>query len=267
MTDATDSALSFQDVSYYFRVPTEGRIASLKEWTIRRVMGRRVRFHRIIALDGVTFQLKLGRALGVIGHNGAGKSTLLRIAAGILQPLRGTAIVQGRIAPVIELGFGLEHELTGRENIIFNGALLGRSHEEMTSRMDEIVAFAELGEFINNPIRTYSTGMVARLAFSVATTVDADVLLLDEVLAVGDESFQMKCLKRMSDFRARGVSILYVSHDLNAVEELCDEALWIEHGRVVEYGPTSVVVPKYRESVSDRVVVGGAVERVPADSN
>ena len=267
MTDATGSALQFQDVSYHFRVPTEGRIASLKEWAIRRVMGRKVRFNRIVALDGVSFQIQRGRALGVIGHNGAGKSTLLRIAAGILRPLRGAAVVQGRIAPVIELGFGLEHELTGRENIIFNGALLGRSHEETTSRMDEIVAFAELGDFIDNPIRTYSTGMVARLAFSVATTVDADVLLLDEVLAVGDESFQMKCLNRMSSFRKRGVSILYVSHDLNAVEELCDEALWLEHGRVVEYGPTSVVVQRYRNSVSEKAVVGGAVEHVPADSH
>lgn len=266
MYAATDSVIDFRDVSYHFRIPTEGRIASLKEWLIRRVMGRRVRFQRILALDHVSFEVKRGRALGIIGHNGAGKSTVLRIAAGILQPRNGVAVIQGRIAPVIELGFGFEHELTGRENIIFNGALLGRSHEEMTSRMDEIVEFAELGEFINNPIRTYSTGMVSRLAFSIATTVDAEVLLLDEVLAVGDERFQRKCAARMADFREHGVTILYVSHDLGAVENLCDEALWLERGCVVAHGPVSGVVSRYLSSVGEAAAVGGTIESVTSDS-
>jgi ABC-type polysaccharide/polyol phosphate transport system ATPase subunit len=225
------------------------------------MMVQRIDYDRIISLDDVSFTLGKGRALGVIGHNGAGKSTLLRIAAGILQPRHGVAIVHGRIAPVIELGLGFENELTGRENIIFNGALLGRSHEEMISKMDEIVDFAELGGFIDNPIRTYSTGMVARLAFSVATTVDAHILLLDEVLSVGDERFQRKCSERMAEFRQRGVTILYVSHTLDAVEEICDDCLWLEHGRVVAHGPASEIVQRYLASASEgTVAVGGAME-------
>jgi len=261
----TDSVIDFRGVSHHFRVPTEGRIASLKEWLIRRVVRRRDRYRRIVALDNVSFEVRRGRALGVIGHNGAGKSTLLRIAAGILQPRQGVAEVQGRIAPVIELGIGFENELTGRENIVFNGALLGRSFEEMTSRMEEIVGFAELGDFIDNPIRTFSTGMVGRLAFSVATTVDAQILLLDEVLSVGDERFQRKCTERMDEFRRRGVTILFVSHSLEAVEKICDEALWLEHGRVVAHGPASKVVARYRMSVNGDAAVGGKIESVAAD--
>jgi len=239
-------AIEFREVSHHFAVPTEGRIASFKEWMIRRMTGRLGRYHRIVALDRVSFEVGEGRALGVIGHNGAGKSTLLRIAAGILQPRGGVAIVRGRVAPVIELGVGFEQELTGRENIIFNGALLGRSHSEMISRMDEIVDFAELGDSIDHPIRTYSTGMVARLAFSVATTVDARILLLDEVLSVGDERFRRKCGDRITEFRRAGVSILFVSHALESVEELCDEVLWIERGRIRLRGDTNHVVGEYR---------------------
>ncbi len=256
----TDPAIDFRSVSHHFRIPTGGKIASFKEWMIRRITVKGYRYDRIVSLDDVSFTVSRGRALGVIGHNGAGKSTLLRIAAGILQPRQGVAVVQGRIAPVIELGFGLENELTGRENIIFNGALLGRSYEEMTSRMTEIIEFADLGDFIDNPIRTYSTGMVARLAFSVATTVDAQVLLLDEVLSVGDERFQRKCIERMAEFRQRGVTILFVSHSLGAVEGICDEALWLEHGRVVAQGTASEVVARYRASAHEEAAVGGVIE-------
>lgn len=239
-------AIEFREVSHHFAVPTEGRIASFKEWMIRRMTGRLGHYRRIVALDRVSFEVGEGQALGVIGHNGAGKSTLLRIAAGILQPRGGLAIVRGRVAPVIELGVGFEQELTGRENIIFNGALLGRNHGEMISRMDEIVSFAELEDSIDHPIRTYSTGMVARLAFSVATTVDATVLLLDEVLSVGDERFQRKCADRMADFRKNGVSILFVSHSLASVEELCDEVIWMDSGRIRRHGVATEVVDAYR---------------------
>jgi ABC-type polysaccharide/polyol phosphate transport system ATPase subunit len=245
MDGVAEPAVEFREVSHHFRIHTEGRIASLKEWLIRRAMGRRAEFHRILALDSVSFSIGRGRALGVIGSNGAGKSTLLRITAGILQPRQGTAIIRGQIAPVIELGIGFEQELTGRENIIFNGALLGRSHAEMTARMDEIVDFAEIGDFIDHPIRTYSTGMVARLAFSVATTVDAQILLLDEVLSVGDERFQRKCANRMAEFRGRGVTILFVSHSLKSVGELCDEVLWLESGRIRSLGPAGAVIDEY----------------------
>jgi ABC-type polysaccharide/polyol phosphate transport system ATPase subunit len=241
----SEPAIEFRNVSHAFRVYTEGRIASLKEWMILTLLRRRGSARFITALDDVSFEAEAGTALGVIGHNGAGKSTLLRIAAGILQPRAGVAVVRGRVAPVIELGIGFEQELTGRENIVFNGALLGRSFREMNARIDEIVEFSELGEFIDHPIRTYSTGMVARLAFSVATTVDARILLLDEVLSVGDERFQRKCSERMSEFRENGVTILFVSHSLVAVEELCDEVLWIENGRVRNHGPAARVIAEY----------------------
>ncbi len=242
-----DPVIEFRDVSLQFRVSSEGRIASLKEWIIRLATNRGARHNAVQALDGVSFSVARGEAIGVIGRNGAGKSTLLRIAAGILQPSSGVAIVRGRVAPVIELGIGFEQELTGRENIVFNGALLGRSQREMNRRMDEIVDFAELGDFIDQPIRTYSTGMVARLAFAVATTVDAQVLLLDEVLSVGDERFKRKCHQRMDDFRTRGVTIFFVSHDLGSVQTLCDRSLWIADGRVAASGDTSAVVEAYRD--------------------
>lgn len=157
---------------------------------------------------------------------------------------------RGRIAPIIELGTGFEFELSGRENIFFNGALLGRSWSEMNEHLDEIIDFSELREFIDHPIRTYSTGMVARLAFAIATTVEADILLLDEVLSVGDQRFKAKCTKRMERFRDRGVTILFVSHDAGVVAEVCDEAIWLEGGRMREHGPAEVVVESYTSWVA-----------------
>lgn len=250
MDSVGQPAIEFREVSHHFRVYKEGRIASLKEWLIRWIMRQRDGYEKIAALDSVSFSVAPGTALGVIGSNGAGKSTLLRIAAGILKPRQGVAIARGSIAPVIELGIGFEHELTGRENIIFNGALLGRTHREMIDRTDEIVAFAELGDFIDQPIRTYSTGMVARLAFSIATTVDAQILLLDEVLSVGDERFQNKCARRMAEFRERGVTVLFVSHGLEAVAELCDQVAWMEHGRIRSWGPAGTVIDEYQHWAS-----------------
>jgi ABC-2 type transport system ATP-binding protein len=185
-------SVEFRGVSLRYRIAAERGIKSIKEWAIRWIT-RQMRFRDLVALADVSFEVPVGHTVGIIGHNGAGKSTLLRVAAGILRPTAGTAIVRGRQAPVIELGLGFEAELSGRENIFFNGALLGRSQAEMEARLEEIVAFADLGGFIDQPIRTYSTGMVARLAFAVATTVDAQILLLDEVLAVGDASFRLKC--------------------------------------------------------------------------
>jgi ABC-type polysaccharide/polyol phosphate transport system ATPase subunit len=223
-------------------------------------MTSKMSYRDLTALSGVSFSVAAGRMLAIVGHNGAGKSTLLRVAAGILKPSAGTATMRGRLAPVIELGLGFEAELSGRENILFNGALLGRSRAEMEARSDEIIDFAELDTFIDQPIRTYSTGMVARLAFATATTVDAQILLLDEVLSVGDESFRRKCDERLERFRSNGVTILLVTHDLDVVERTADEALWLEHGRVRGFGPASEVVATYRESVSDEATVGGTIE-------
>jgi len=253
MTQESSAVIEFRGVSHEFRIASEGRVSSLKEWMIHRLTGRRIRHRVVRSLENVSFEIPRARALGIVGRNGAGKSTLLRIAAGILEPSSGVAVIKGRVAPVIELGLGFEHELTGRENVLFNGALLGRSQQEMMDRMDEIVQFAELRDFIDRPIRTYSTGMVARLAFSVATTVDAQVLLLDEVLSVGDEEFKAKCQNRIREFRQRGVTILFVSHDLDAVEQICDEALWIDGGKVRAEGDASLVVERYL----DEAVGGG----------
>ncbi len=254
-----EPAVEFRRVSLRYRILAERGITSIKEWAIRW-MTRRIRFQELVALSEVDFTVPPGHTVGIIGHNGAGKSTLLRVAAGILRPTAGTAIVRGRQAPVIELGLGFEAELSGRENIFFNGALLGRGPAEMEARLDEIVEFADLGDFINQTIRTYSTGMVARLAFAVATTVDAQILLLDEVLAVGDASFRLKCQHRLEAFREGGITILLVSHDLTAVESMCDEVLWLDKGSVRAYGPAVEIVPRYRESVAEGPTVGGAIE-------
>ncbi|MGD8441448.1 MAG: ABC transporter ATP-binding protein [Holophagae bacterium] len=254
-----EPAVEFSHVALRYRIAAERGITSFKEWMIRWLT-RRMRYQELIALSDVSFAVPAGHALGIIGHNGAGKSTLLRVAAGILQPTRGVAVMRGRQAPVIELGLGFEAELSGRENIFFNGALLGRSQAEMEDRLDEIVDFADLDAFIDQPIRTYSTGMVARLAFAVATTVDAQILLLDEVLAVGDESFRIKCRERLQSFRDRGITILLVSHDLEAIEEMCDEVLWLDTGLVRAFGSAGDVVPAYRASVSEGPVVGGAIQ-------
>ena len=257
-----EPAVEFQDVSLQYRLLSERGIVSIKEWVIRRLTSK-MTYQELVALSHVCVSVEKGRALGILGHNGAGKSTLVRVAAGILVPTEGVAVMRGRLAPVIELGLGFEAELTGRENIFFNGALLGRSRVEMATRVDEIVEFAELAGFINQPIRTYSTGMVARLAFSIATTVDAQILLLDEVLTVGDESFRRKCNERLESFRRAGVTILLVSHDLDAVQNICDEALWLEHGLIRGHGPSMEVVAAYRSSVSEEAMVGGTIETPP----
>ena len=256
-----EPAIEFKDISLSYRIMAEKGIHTFKEWTIKW-MARRVRYRELRALSNVSFTVPVGQAVGIIGHNGAGKSTLLRVTAGILRPTAGTAIVRGHQAPVIDLGFGFEAELSGRENIFFNGALLGRSPDEMAERLDEIVEFADLHAFIDQPIRTYSTGMVARLAFAVATTVDAHVLLLDEVLAVGDANFQLKCQKRLQSFRDKGVTILLVAHDLGVVEETCDTALWLDKGVMRAFGPAADVVAGYRDSLAEASAVGGAIEDV-----
>ncbi|MCU0292648.1 MAG: ABC transporter ATP-binding protein [Thermoanaerobaculaceae bacterium] len=237
-------AIGLHDVAVRFRVPRR-RIPTLKEWAIRRLTSG-LAYEDFRGLDGVSLEVARGRSLGVIGANGAGKSTMLRVIAGILTPTAGEVVVRGRVAPIIELGTGFDQELSGRENVFFNGALLGRSRNEMRDRFDSIVDFAEIRDFIDAPLRTYSTGMAARLAFAVATTVDADVLLLDEILAVGDGAFTTKCRQRIESFRQAGVTILFVSHSLDAVCWLCDDALWLRDGKVAALGPAEQVAEEYR---------------------
>jgi ABC-type polysaccharide/polyol phosphate transport system ATPase subunit len=203
------------------------------------------------ALKGVTFDVAAGRTYGIIGRNGSGKSTMLKCVAGITRPTRGTVTVNGRISALIELGAGFHPEISGRENVFINGIMLGLSKKEITRRFDEIVRFAELEDFIDAPVKTYSSGMYMRLGFAVAIHVDPDVLLVDEVLAVGDESFTHKCLDKFGEFRRRGKTILLVTHSLGLVERFCDEALWLEGGKVRATGDPRRVVGAYVTAVED----------------
>jgi ABC-type polysaccharide/polyol phosphate transport system ATPase subunit len=197
------------------------------------------------ALDGVSFEVPRGSTFGVIGENGSGKSTLLKLLAGITKPTRGSLRVDGRISALIELGAGFHPEISGRENVAINGIMLGLSRREVEERFDDIVDFAELREFIDAPVKTYSSGMYMRLGFSVAIHVDPDVLLIDEVLAVGDEAFTRKCLDKIGEFHRRGKTIVLVTHSLGLVEKMCDEALWLRHGRKADAGDPKRVVDAY----------------------
>ena len=202
------------------------------------------------ALTDVTLDVAQGQTLGVIGRNGSGKSTLVRVIAGIYRPDAGVVTTRGRVSALIELGAGFHPEFTGRENIFINGIILGLSTREIRRRFDAIVHFAGLAEFIDTPLRTYSTGMYMRLGFSVAVHVDPDVLLVDEVLAVGDEAFVRKCLAKMDEFKRQGVTIVLAGHDLGMVERWCDAAVLLEEGRVTAEGSPGAVVGAYREALA-----------------
>jgi ABC-type polysaccharide/polyol phosphate transport system ATPase subunit len=236
-------ALSVQDVSVRYIVPHQ-RIPTLKEFAIRWVRGQ-VEWREHRALNGISFSVRKGESVAIIGRNGAGKTTLLKVIARVLRPRQGRVEVHGRLVPLLELGAGFDPELSGRENVFLNGAMLGHPRRYMAQRYRDIVEFAELAEFIDAPLRTYSTGMVARLGFAIATDVDPDVLLLDEVLSVGDVGFQEKCMERMSTFRRKGVTFILVSHALPTVRELCQRAIWIDGGRVVMDGPSAEVTQAY----------------------
>ena len=238
--------IEIRDVSV--RYPTQ-RIPSLKEWVVR---ARAARPKTAEALHEVSLTIDAGEAFGIIGGNGAGKSTLLRVMAGIIPPSAGEVITRGALAPIIELGTGFEGELSGRENIFFNGSLLGRSRSFMRGCEEEIIEFSGISRHIDGPLRTYSTGMVARLAFAIATTIEADIVLLDEVLAVGDASFREKCEERIHSFHARGATIVLVSHDLSAVRDLCTRAAWVEGGRLRAIGNVQDVITEYESAVHHR---------------
>jgi ABC-type polysaccharide/polyol phosphate transport system ATPase subunit len=242
-TISEDTAISLEGVSVLYRVPRE-RITSIKEYAIRWLQ-RRLDYEDFWALDNVSFQVRRGEVFGIIGRNGSGKSTLLKVIARVLFPQRGRVYIRGRVAPLLELGAGFQFELTGRENIFLNSALLGRSHAETERLLPEIIDFAEIGEFLDAPVRTYSTGMVARLGFSVATCVQPEILLVDEVLSVGDAQFQQKCLDRMYNYRRNGSTILIVSHGMGTIESFCDRAMWLDCGHVRVSGPVNSVIQRY----------------------
>jgi ABC-2 type transport system ATP-binding protein len=240
-------AVHLEAVSVRYRVPSE-RVRTFKEYFILRLKGE-VQMRSFWALQDVTLNVHRGEVFGLVGVNGAGKSTLLKVVARVLRPTKGRVIVRGKVAPLLEVGAGFHPELTGEENIFLNGALLGFSHREMQEKYQQIVDFAEIGQFINAPIRTYSSGMYARLGFSVATASEPDVLIVDEVLSVGDEAFQKKCAERIETFRRNGAAILLVSHSMDAIAEMCQRAAWLDHGILKVIGEPAQVIRAYRERV------------------
>ena len=232
--------INVEHVTMQFRM-TNDKIESLKETLIAFLSGK-LKYEKFTVLDDVSFNVKKGEVVGIIGKNGAGKSTLLKIISGVLK-----VTANGNIVPMLELGSGFDPELTGRENIYLNGAILGYSKEFLESKYDEIVAFSELGEFINMPIRNYSSGMMMRLAFSVATVVCPEILIVDEILAVGDEGFQNKSKARMLELMGGGTTVLFVSHSIDQIEEMCDRVVWLDQHKVKMIGDAHEVCQLYRE--------------------
>lgn len=236
-------AINLSDISIQYRLPRE-RLSGIKEYAIRRAQGR-LQYQEFWALRGISLKISRGESFGVIGHNAAGKSTLLKVMARVLRPTEGRVVMRGHVAPLLELGAGFHPELTGRENVYLNGALIGLPRREIDASFDAIVDFAEIAGFIDAPIRTYSTGMVARLGFAVATSIRPEILLIDEVLSVGDTAFQEKCLARMRAFQSQGTTIVLVSHSMSRVKEFCQRALWLEGGRVAALGVAEDVIGRY----------------------
>ena len=220
------------------------KMLSLKEFITRAATGR-LQYLDFTALENISFKVKKGETLGLIGHNGAGKSTMLKLISGILKPTKGTVKTYGSIVPMLELGSGFDMDLTGRENIFLNGAILGYTEEYLKEKYDEIVRFSELGDFIESPIRNYSSGMLARLAFSVASVVEPEILIVDEILAVGDADFQKKSRARMMDLMGGGTTVLFVSHNLQQIREMCNMVIWLEHGQIKMIGETKEVCDAY----------------------
>jgi lipopolysaccharide transport system ATP-binding protein len=229
-----------------YRAPEE-IIRTFKEYAIRNIR-RNLRYRSFDALKNVNLQVEEGEFLGIIGRNGAGKSTLLKVISRVLIPTEGRVRIRGNISPLLELGAGFHPELTGRENIFLNGTLLGHSKRDIESRLEEIVDFAELGAFIDSPLRTYSSGMSARLGFAVATSWQPEILILDEVLSVGDEAFRLKCQGRMMGFQNKGTTTLIVTHDAKTVEELCSRVVLMDHGEIKAIGSAKEIVGLYRHS-------------------
>ncbi len=226
----TKPMIEVDHVTMRFRMNND-KILSLKEFVTTALRGK-LEYQEFTALEDVSFTVEKGETLGLIGRNGAGKSTMLKVISGILKPTEGSVQCHGNVVPMLELGSGFDFDLTGRENIFLNGAILGYSEEFLKEKYEEIVAFSELGEFINVPIRNYSSGMLARLAFSVATMVHPDILIVDEILSVGDAQFQEKSRQRMLELMGGGTTVLFVSHNIDQIREMCSQVLWLEHGKM-----------------------------------
>lgn len=238
--------IEVSNVTMRFRMNND-KILSLKEFVTTALRGK-LEYQEFTALEDVSFAVNKGETLGLIGRNGAGKSTMLKVISGILKPTKGSVVTHGNVVPMLELGSGFDFDLTGRENIFLNGAILGYSEEFLKEKYQEIVDFSELGEFIDVPIRNYSSGMLARLAFSVATVVHPDILIVDEILSVGDAQFQEKSHARMMELMGGGTTVLFVSHSLAQIREMCSKVVWMDHGKVKMSGPTDRVCDAYEQS-------------------
>src|SRR5262245_42803717 len=244
--------IELENVSLSFHVRQRGR-TSLKEYLLGHVLRRNLPPRVVVhALQNVSFQIGQGERVGIIGHNGAGKSTMLKVLAGIYPPTKGRLQVQGRVSSLFDIALGFEQEANGWENICYRGYLQGETPKSIGAKMQAIADFSELGEFLNMPVRHYSAGMMVRLAFSIATAIDPEILLVDEVLAVGDMAFQTKARKRMLEMMSRAHLMVMVSHDLKALVEMCNRGIWMEHGRVRMDGPMQQVIDAYAESVDSQ---------------
>ena len=241
----TEKIIDLKDVTVRFNKASEN-INNLKEYFVKLVK-RELMFEEFLVLQNINLEVKKGEAWGIVGTNGSGKSTLLKLICGIFKPYKGSVQVEGRVAPLIELEAGFDEDLTARENIFLNGAILGYNRKDMQKHFDEIVEFSGLGDFLDIPIKNYSSGMAARLGFSIATAVDPDILICDEVLAVGDYLFQKKCEKKMNELRDKGATLLYVSHAIESVKDVCDHVLWLSEGKIVMKGSVDTVCDSYME--------------------
>lgn len=241
-----DTVIRLENVTVRYRLPEE-RIGTFKEYMIR-VLQKQVRYNSFLALKDINIDIKKGEIFGFVGRNGAGKSTLLKVVSRVLVPTEGRVWIRGWVSPLLELGAGFHPELTGRENVFLNGTLLGHTLRDIENHMSEIIEFAELETFMDAPLRTYSSGMIARLGFAVATTWRPEILILDEVLSVGDEAFQLKCQKRMEGFREGQVTSLLVTHNMQTMSALCTRAAWIDHGVIRLVGTPNEVIQAYRQA-------------------
>ena len=238
-----ETVLRVEHVGMRFNLSKE-RVDSLKDYILKSIT-RQMKFDEFWALKDINFTLEKGERIGILGTNGAGKSTLLKVISGIMKPTKGTIEAHGNIVPMLELGSGFDMELSGRENIYLNGAILGYSEEFLNEKYDEIVAFSELGNFIEAPLRTYSSGMLARLAFSVACIVEPEILIVDEILSVGDADFQEKSRARMMELMTGGTTVFFVSHSLKQIREMCNKVVWLEHGKIQAIGKTEEICNMY----------------------
>lgn len=236
--------IEISDVTMRFRIAND-RINSFKEFIVKSLR-RQITYRDFYALRHVSFDVRRGEVVGLIGRNGAGKSTLLKVISGILKPTGGSAVVYGNVAPMLELGSGFDMDMTGRENIYLNGAILGYTKEFLDEKYPGIVEFSGIEDFIDVPLRNYSSGMIARLAFSIATVVQPEILIVDEVLSVGDADFRQKSLNRMMELMSGGTTVLFVSHDLESIEKMCTRVVWLDHGEVKMFGDTQAVCDAYK---------------------